>query len=598
MSAAALLSAPPSQSSFSQVQVIDRKQKDLSSTKFLAPPLLGFRGQYQDKKTNRHIWPITLTVITKGSDAQQATPGLQLQDQPVNYSLQGHIGTTYFTRYDLPITQGDKEQCVSYKVDEKEYTFFVPAVGQEAHVMACSCNGYQKASDKEAVGGISSMWERVNKLHKQKPINLLLGVGDQAYLDGIIESQDDRGQGYDGNGVWALSSIEKWKSMEDSEEKWNAPFTPEMEAEVREFYLNHYLRHFNQAGYAEALSQIPTSNQVDDHDIFDGWGSYGEKEQNSPVYQGIFRIAKMFSDIFQQQIWSTDKSNQEVFGAGGSTHFLRSIDEGETVFWGMDTRTERNPFQVISKESYDMGFQKLEARSVPPKFLGVIAAIPLTDWGIEAAETVIDGIECAGELLSKIPGLKNKEIGKTGLKDDIGDQWAASGHRKERLRLISRLRKYAKKYNTRVFFIGGDVHYGGAAYFIDPHSGIQKACDPSYMPQIISSPIGNVPTHPLMVTVLSGMGRNVQKIGKTTAMRLKSMHKEGSPNEKKGLLAQRNFATLQRNKQGGMNVQLHAEPKNKSKRLETFCLTIPKVHKLGEALHPEPNREEGTCIIC
>ena len=38
----------------------------------------------------------------------------------------------------------------------------------------------------------------------------------------------------------------------------------------------------------------------DDHDIFDGWGSYPDGLQNCPVFQGCYQAAKRFYLLFQQ----------------------------------------------------------------------------------------------------------------------------------------------------------------------------------------------------------------------------------------------------------------------------------------------------------
>lgn len=37
----------------------------------------------------------------------------------------------------------------------------------------------------------------------------------------------------------------------------------------------------------------------DDHDIFDGWGSYPPELQNCPVFSGIFFVARKFYLLFQ-----------------------------------------------------------------------------------------------------------------------------------------------------------------------------------------------------------------------------------------------------------------------------------------------------------
>jgi hypothetical protein len=40
----------------------------------------------------------------------------------------------------------------------------------------------------------------------------------------------------------------------------------------------------------------------DDHDIFDGWGSYPAYLQHSVVFQGIFQLAMRWYCVFQQHL--------------------------------------------------------------------------------------------------------------------------------------------------------------------------------------------------------------------------------------------------------------------------------------------------------
>ena len=65
-----------------------------------------------------------------------------------------------------------------------------------------------------------------------------------------------------------------------------ADFSPEMEKLVRQFYFKRCLMHFHSTrnqSYAVALSSIPFVNTWDDHDIFDGFGSYDDDIQVSWV---------------------------------------------------------------------------------------------------------------------------------------------------------------------------------------------------------------------------------------------------------------------------------------------------------------------------
>lgn len=52
---------------------------------------------------------------------------------------------------------------------------------------------------------------------------------------------------------------------------------------------------------ADAMARIPTVMMWDDHDIFDGWGSYSEAMQSSPVFQTLFKHARRAFWVFQMQ---------------------------------------------------------------------------------------------------------------------------------------------------------------------------------------------------------------------------------------------------------------------------------------------------------
>jgi hypothetical protein len=49
------------------------------------------------------------------------------------------------------------------------------------------------------------------------------------------------------------------------------------------------------------FASVPTLMMWDDHDIFDGWGSYSPERQQSEVFQGIFNIAREYFYLFQRQ---------------------------------------------------------------------------------------------------------------------------------------------------------------------------------------------------------------------------------------------------------------------------------------------------------
>ena len=52
----------------------------------------------------------------------------------------------------------------------------------------------------------------------------------------------------------------------------------------------------------------------DDHDIFDGWGSYPDTLQNCPVFQGCYQAALRFYLLFQQHTSLQRIGETDLFG--------------------------------------------------------------------------------------------------------------------------------------------------------------------------------------------------------------------------------------------------------------------------------------------
>ena len=74
------------------------------------------------------------------------------------------------------------------------------------------------------------------------------------------------------------------------------PVDPELEARIEDYYLNLYADRWlskERGGWdaktkpldaAQAMARTPTVMMWDDHDIFDGWGSYSCEMQHSPLF--------------------------------------------------------------------------------------------------------------------------------------------------------------------------------------------------------------------------------------------------------------------------------------------------------------------------
>ena len=71
------------------------------------------------------------------------------------------------------------------------------------------------------------------------------------------------------------------------QERYEVAFSPEMEQACMKYYSEHYREHFATPVMRDVLACIPSINLWDDHDIFDGWGSYPEPLQMCHVFQGM-----------------------------------------------------------------------------------------------------------------------------------------------------------------------------------------------------------------------------------------------------------------------------------------------------------------------
>ena len=65
-----------------------------------------------------------------------------------------------------------------------------------------------------------------------------------------------------------------------------------MEDDVTHAFFHYYTSHFDQPAVREAWAQIPSVCCLDDHDIFDGWGSYPDYLQSSHVFQNLGRFSE------------------------------------------------------------------------------------------------------------------------------------------------------------------------------------------------------------------------------------------------------------------------------------------------------------------
>src|SRR5690606_33281188 len=69
--------------------------------------------------------------------------------------------------------------------------------------------------------------------------------------------------------------------------------------QLERFYDEIYQKRWNNPDMSLMLATIPSVMMWDDHDIFDGWGSYPEELQECAVFEAIYSVAKRYFELLQ-----------------------------------------------------------------------------------------------------------------------------------------------------------------------------------------------------------------------------------------------------------------------------------------------------------
>lgn len=250
-----------------------------------------------------------------------------------------------FWRFNIEVELGEKQERIAYRINEgPAIGFWVPARGQSMNIMFHSCNGFSLSVDRNKFSGPDPLWRDVLNEHQTRPFHVMIGGGDQIYCDKVMQESD---------------LFEEWTRIKNPHHKHNAPFSPDLKAELENFYLNHYASWFSHGLFSLANCQIPMVNIWDDHDIIDGFGSYPDHLMRSPVFSGLGNVAFKYYMLFQHQSLPEETEADEpswLLGADPgpyikerSRSLLMSFGKGVS-FLGIDCRTERMvslPFLLI-----------------------------------------------------------------------------------------------------------------------------------------------------------------------------------------------------------------------------------------------------------
>ncbi len=274
---------------------------------------------------------------------------------------------------------------------------------------------------------------------------------------------------------------------------------------------------------AELLASIPTLMMWDDHDIFDGWGSYSDAEQASDVLQTIFRVARRSFPLFQLHTDPDAPGWPALPRQHGFNALLRLGSLGLLV---LDLRSERTQQRILSPESWEAVFTTLDA-TAELRHLLVMSSIPVVHPDLTFAQQALDALP-----------------GQQDLEDDLHDQWNTYNHRTEQLRLLHRLLDFAEAHGTRVTILSGDVHVA-ALGTIESTRRPSAWLNAGIINQLTSSPIVHPPPSRIVPWLLERLGREPRTLDRGITLQMQQF-----PGTDYRFIARRNWLSLDFDEQG------------------------------------------------
>ncbi|KAI2630388.1 hypothetical protein GGS26DRAFT_591690 [Hypomontagnella submonticulosa] len=465
------------------------------------------------------------------------------------FRLHAERGHTFW-RFNIEVELQDQQQRIAYRINHGPATgFWVPARGQSMNIMFHSCNGFSVSVNPDDLSGPDPMWRDVLNNHQTRPFHVMIGGGDQIYNDAVMRDTRTR-------------RFQSWLHIKNPLHKNNAPFTPEMQDEIEQFYLDRYMMWFSQGLFGLANCQIPMVNMYDDHDIIDGFGSYPDNFMKSPVFSGLGNVAFKYYMLFQHQSLPEETEESEpswVLGVKPGP-YIRELSRSMFMSLGskvallaVDCRTERTRDEVVRENTWKKLIERCYDDIVRNEtqhllvLLGVPIAYPRLVW-LENILTsrLMDPIKALGKV-GMLGNFLNRFDGGVEVLDDLDDHWTARNHKDERRFVIEDLQDLAAGKSVRVTILSGDVHLAAVGQFYsNPKQNLAKHNDFRYMPNIISSAIANTPPPDLMADILNKRNK-IHHFDKETDEDMIPIFVngvDGKPRNNKRLLPHRNWCSI------------------------------------------------------
>lgn len=272
-----------------------------------------------------------------------------------------------------------------------------------------------------------ALWEKCLNITKKPNFHHADG-GDQLYGDSIWSS---------------VPALQKWNKLSHKEKTYSRRVSKTLCEQIDRFYDRLYQERWNNAAMSMMLASAPSVMMWDDHDIFDGWGSFPADIQACPVFQQIYSTAKHYFELFQIR----SKNNSTLLDKRAD-HYAFALTFRNYHILALDNRSERTLDQVMgSKTQWPLINEYLKTIDDDGHLL-VMSGVPVVYRDFSFAESTMEATPWEEELT-----------------DDLKDHWRSKNHQGERARLIHRLldnvqRRTQNSPDCKTVILSGDVHIG------------------------------------------------------------------------------------------------------------------------------------------
>lgn len=483
--------------------------------KLLLGPLLGLEN-------GNYYTVVFVTAHSSTAQGAKGTEGAQLTKAEVLFNgvavAATKIGALYsgdVWRAEIQLPSLAEPQYIQYQIQcdgvhfcsqqqRSSWAFYVPAQNEKPKFAYASCNGFSDLKLMNTTAEPYRLWQDMAALHSNsaQPFSLLLLGGDQLYADSI----------------WTeIKPLQQWNAL-GLQDKIKRQASAELKKRIQRFYSELYLARWNQPQVADMLASIPSLMMWDDHDIFDGWGSYPQALTDCAVYQAIFAAAKQHFELLQIRGRQNRCLLAKPDAAGVLKHYAMHLQFQSYHILALDNRSERSLTQVMSDSQWqDVA---LALKQCTTGDLLLMTAVPVVYRDFASAENVVDATPWEEEVT-----------------DDLKDHWRAKEHQGERQKLMMRLLDNARVRNAKTVLLSGDVHVGCLGVIRDKRDG--KLLN---MHQVVSSGIVHpAPTYIQWLGILAITNDNTEYLDENKSISADMLKPYGANQ----YIRARNFVTLQ-----------------------------------------------------